>query len=130
VGFEPTVAKGDTRSPGAPDKPLQHLSAERVGFEPTAPFGAPLFESGTISLSVTSPWSRNYTMWSIGDYVVVSRITDSELSPWAVCLSSFRGSKRPKNQLFTLVRASGWGRVSEESVTHSARRGRERMNAR
>ena len=38
VGFEPTVAKGDTRSPGAPDRPLQHLSielAERVGFEPT-----------------------------------------------------------------------------------------------
>ena len=26
VGFEPTVAKGDTRSPGAPDRPLQHLS--------------------------------------------------------------------------------------------------------
>ena len=49
MGFEPTVAKGDTRSPGAPDRPLQHLSekgaiplaaasaekAERVGFEPT-----------------------------------------------------------------------------------------------
>ena len=51
VGFEPTVAKGDTRSPGAPVRPLQHLSAafdglkptglrkvslaERVGFEPT-----------------------------------------------------------------------------------------------
>ena len=50
VGFEPTVAKGYTRSPGAPDSPLQHLSAfserglissrsmvtaERVGFEPT-----------------------------------------------------------------------------------------------
>ena len=28
VGFEPTVTKGDTRSPGAPDRPLQHLSAE------------------------------------------------------------------------------------------------------
>ena len=26
VGFEPTVAKGYTRSPGAPDRPLQHLS--------------------------------------------------------------------------------------------------------
>src|SRR4030042_4346949 len=26
VGFEPTVAKGDTRSPGAPVRPLQHLS--------------------------------------------------------------------------------------------------------
>ncbi len=26
MGFEPTVAKGDTRSPGAPDSPLQHLS--------------------------------------------------------------------------------------------------------
>jgi hypothetical protein len=25
----------DTRSPGAPDRPLQHLSTERVGFEPT-----------------------------------------------------------------------------------------------
>jgi hypothetical protein len=38
VGFEPTVANDDTRSPGAPDSPLQHLSgrvAERVGFEPT-----------------------------------------------------------------------------------------------
>ena len=38
VGFEPTVAKGYTRSPGAPVRPLQHLSsvlAERVGFEPT-----------------------------------------------------------------------------------------------
>ena len=27
VGFEPTVAKGYTRSPGVPDRPLQHLSA-------------------------------------------------------------------------------------------------------
>ena len=35
MGFEPTVALGDTRSPGAPDRPLQHLSTERVGFEPT-----------------------------------------------------------------------------------------------
>jgi hypothetical protein len=50
VGFEPTVGKTDTRSPGAPDRPLQHLSnkplagiypifyiclTERVGFEPT-----------------------------------------------------------------------------------------------
>ena len=49
VGFEPTVARSYTRSPGAPDRPLQHLSstenpydnrcaetmAERVGFEPT-----------------------------------------------------------------------------------------------
>ena len=26
VGFEPTVAKGYSRSPGAPDRPLQHLS--------------------------------------------------------------------------------------------------------
>src|SRR4030042_6813095 len=26
VGFEPTVAKGDPRSPGAPVRPLQHLS--------------------------------------------------------------------------------------------------------
>ena len=26
VGFEPTVAKGYTRSPGAPVRPLQHLS--------------------------------------------------------------------------------------------------------
>ncbi len=81
VGFEPTVAKGDTRSPGAPDKPLEHLSAERVGFEPTAPFGAPLFESGTISLSVTSPWSRNYTMWCMGNYVLSGCSSHSELSP-------------------------------------------------
>ncbi len=39
VGFEPTVGEPDTRSPGVPDRPLQHLSylfmAERVGFEPT-----------------------------------------------------------------------------------------------
>ena len=26
MGFEPTVAKGYTRSPGVPDRPLQHLS--------------------------------------------------------------------------------------------------------
>ena len=26
VGFEPTVGRPDTRSPGAPDSPLQHLS--------------------------------------------------------------------------------------------------------
>ena len=31
VGFEPTVAKGYTRSPGAPDRPLQHLSANLTG---------------------------------------------------------------------------------------------------
>jgi hypothetical protein len=30
VGFEPTVAKGYTRSPGAPDSPLQHLSTLSV----------------------------------------------------------------------------------------------------
>jgi hypothetical protein len=30
VGFEPTVGKPDTRSPGVPVRPLQHLSAERV----------------------------------------------------------------------------------------------------
>ena len=29
--------------------------AERVGFEPTVPFGTPDFESGTIDHSVTSP---------------------------------------------------------------------------
>ena len=27
VGFEPTVGKPDTRSPGVPVRPLQHLSA-------------------------------------------------------------------------------------------------------
>ena len=47
VGFEPTVPIArDTRFPGAPVRPLQHLSvlrnhgitlAERVGFEPTIP---------------------------------------------------------------------------------------------
>ncbi|GEM_PF-5347400 len=31
VGFEPTVARGDTRSPGAPVRPLQHLSFESGG---------------------------------------------------------------------------------------------------
>jgi hypothetical protein len=55
VGFEPTVGKPDTRSPGVPVRPLQHLSAERVGFEPTRHFCPPLFESGTINHSVTSP---------------------------------------------------------------------------
>ena len=81
VGFEPTVAKGYTRSPGVPDRPLQHLSvkvelqfrlhhtrilqnrkgllditAERVGFEPTLrQKRRPLFESGTINHSDTSP---------------------------------------------------------------------------
>ena len=56
VGFEPTVGKPDTRSPGVPVRPLQHLSAERVGFEPTLRINRrPLFESGTINHSVTSP---------------------------------------------------------------------------
>ena len=46
----------DTRSPGVPVRPLQHLSAERVGFEPTLRINRrPLFESGTINHSVTSP---------------------------------------------------------------------------
>ena len=53
----------DTRSPGVPDRPLQHLSAaERVGFEPTVHCCTPLFESGTISHSVTSPNVGNYTI--------------------------------------------------------------------
>ena len=43
VGFEPTVACDDTRSPGAPDRPLQHLSTERVGFEPTLAKGETAF---------------------------------------------------------------------------------------
>ena len=30
VGFEPTVPKGYTRSPGVPDRPLWHPSAERA----------------------------------------------------------------------------------------------------
>src|SRR4030042_3505925 len=46
----------DTRSPGVPVRPLQHLSAERVGFEPTLRYNRrPLFASGTIIHSVTSP---------------------------------------------------------------------------
>ena len=74
VGFEPTVGKPDTRSPGAPDRPLQHLSvistqaiafcllvAERVGFEPTLRYKRrPLFESGTINHSDTSPDFKFY----------------------------------------------------------------------
>ena len=60
VGFEPTVGKPDTRSPGVPVRPLQHLSAERVGFEPTRHFCLPLFESGTINHSVTSPTGLLY----------------------------------------------------------------------
>jgi hypothetical protein len=56
----------DTRSPGVPVRPLQHLSAERVGFEPTLRINRrPLFESGTINHSVTSPeanyWDTNLT---------------------------------------------------------------------
>jgi hypothetical protein len=30
VGFEPTVGKPHTRSPGAPDSPLQHLSTRII----------------------------------------------------------------------------------------------------
>jgi hypothetical protein len=57
-----------TRFPGAPVRPLQHLSAaeqhpagdyasvaERVGFEPTRTCTLPLFESGTFNHSDTSP---------------------------------------------------------------------------
>ena len=77
----------DSRSPGVPDRPLQHLSlfrekrtgsergtdysgfilgcktrlvAERVGFEPTLAETRPLFESGTINHSDTSP---NGNLW-------------------------------------------------------------------
>ena len=84
----PRSPHGDTRSPGVPVRPLQHLSAtdnivsrnaedttyaasrhqfwvvcvcflsqlaERVGFEPTLGNPRPLFESGTMNHSVTSP---------------------------------------------------------------------------
>ena len=61
----------DTRSPGAPDRPLQHLSAERVGFEPTVHCCTPLFESGTISHSVTSPNERDYNIRDSSDLPVV-----------------------------------------------------------
>ena len=78
VGFEPTIPiTRDTRFPGAPVRPLQHLSAkekphaillrgarsglrlletgskrklaERVGFEPTIPCGIPHFECGAFN---------------------------------------------------------------------------------
>ncbi len=63
VGFEPTVGKPDTRSPGVPVRPLQHLSTERVGFDPTLQYKRrPLFESGTINHSVTSPSSYYTTL--------------------------------------------------------------------
>jgi hypothetical protein len=61
VGFEPTVAKGYTRSPGAPDSPLQHLSMVHYsggegGIRTHAPLSRrPLFESGTMNHSDTSP---------------------------------------------------------------------------
>ena len=61
VGFEPTVAIGYTRSPGAPDRPLQHLSINRYGggeggIRTHAPLTRrPLFESGTMNHSDTSP---------------------------------------------------------------------------
>ncbi len=64
VGFEPTVAKGDTRSPGAPVRPLQHLSVLwRRGWD-SNPRGLrpPLFESGTINHSDTSPKLDNYSI--------------------------------------------------------------------
>ncbi len=32
AGFEPAVALGDTRSPGVPDRPLQHLSANQADY--------------------------------------------------------------------------------------------------
>jgi hypothetical protein len=59
----------DTRSPGVPDRPLQHLSAERVGFEPTLRINRrPLFESGTINHSVTSPEA---IFWDTASYNAV-----------------------------------------------------------
>ena len=60
AGFEPARALTDsTRFPGVPVQPLQHLSAERVGFEPTVPHKeTPLFESDALNRSATSPKRR------------------------------------------------------------------------
>jgi hypothetical protein len=60
-------------------------------------------------------------MWCMGNYVLGGWTTDSELSPSALGLWSFSGSRRPKNLLFTSVRASDQGRVREESVADSRR---------
>ena len=63
VGFEPTVAKDDTRSPGAPDRPLQHLSGfvgGEGGIRTHEAYSLPLFESGTFNHSDTSPALTNY----------------------------------------------------------------------
>lgn len=52
-----------TRSPGAPIRPLSHLSssratkkAEREGFEPPVPVGTVDFESTAFNRSAISPW--------------------------------------------------------------------------
>ncbi len=54
----------DTRSPGVPDRPLQHLSqGQRRGWDsnPRSRKARPLFESGSINHSDTSPSLRLYT---------------------------------------------------------------------
>ena len=73
MGFEPMVAKGDTRFPGAPDRPLQHLSANvggEGGIRTHEAYRPPLFESGTISHSVTSPADDNYNIINLATKVI------------------------------------------------------------
>jgi hypothetical protein len=89
AGFEPAVTRGYTRSPGVPVKPLQHLSVLIQGqlyikliFTLLANFAAasggeggirthaqlaprPLFESGTMNHSDTSPSFKFYLKSSI-----------------------------------------------------------------
>jgi hypothetical protein len=64
VGFEPTVAKSDTRSPGAPVRPLQHLSRSggEGGIRTHEAYRPPLFESGSINHSDTSPADGYYNI--------------------------------------------------------------------
>ena len=41
--------------------------AERVGFEPTVPFGTPVFKTGTINRSDTSPYWIRHKVKKNGD---------------------------------------------------------------
>jgi hypothetical protein len=54
VGFEPTV-EWILNPPRLPVSPIQQSLAEEVGFEPTEPFGPPVFKTGAISRSAILP---------------------------------------------------------------------------
>ena len=70
------------------------VRTERVGFEPTVPFGTPVFETGTINRSVTSP---TVTPFASGRLVSNNRCGNHEIpTTIARCnlLSGGRGVKR------------------------------------